>query len=303
VWQGSTVRFRFSGGRVGFALSSAYGQPFFTATVDGKVFPLIQPESLGARYYIFNEDFGPGEHEVCLFKRSEAIFSNIVFDGVVLGPGCALLPPHARRPRRIEFYGDSITSGACNEDPGDDQWENYSTHNNYLAYGAITARELGLDYVCTSVSGTGICHSFNPIFIREIWDKVYPDKDRAAYDFSGQPEPDIIAVNIGQNDYGFSNQNGLPFPAGFGPGYLELLRAIRGKNPNAKIVCLIGGMDAWEGSAALRETWKDAVAELEAADPKISHYVFKSRSPGHPRLPAQAELARELVAFLKENIV
>jgi lysophospholipase L1-like esterase len=300
VWQGSTIRARFRARRIGFALSSAWGQNFFTINIDGNLYRL-KADILGAHYYLLQTELTPGEHELTLFKQSEASISNVVFDGLVLDGEGELLPAPESHQRRIEFYGDSITAGACDEDPGDDQWDDYSTHNNYLAYGALAARELGLDYVCTAVSGTGLCHSFNPIFMAEVWDKIYPDKSARAYDFPSQLEPDIIVINLGQNDFAYPRSLGLPFPADFAGRYVNLVRAIRERNQHARILCAIGGMDAWTESAEFRAAWTQATNALQTNDGNLRALRFEAYSPRHPRVDVQAAMAKELVAFLRDS--
>jgi hypothetical protein len=195
-----------------------------------------------------------------------------------------------------------MTAGACNEDPAEDQYADYSTHNNYLSYGSITARNLNTEYVSIAVSGTGICYSWNPVFMADIYDKLYPDKTSKRYDFSGR-KPDIVVINLGQNDYGYPANKGLPFPSDFTEKYVQLVRNIRSLYPDAKIVCAEGGMSAYHDSKELQAAFTKAIDELKTTDKKLYSFIFTAFSYNHPRIDTHAKLAEELTAFLKTEVL
>ncbi len=138
--------------------------------------PTLEPEE---SYDIVGLD--PNKpHEVTIHKNTEAQKGAVIFKGFDLNGG-TLLPP-TRRPRRIEFIGDSIVCGYGNEgknatcpfevkvrevrdatgkplvDEKSGQPVAVSvplTENQYLAFSSIAARELDADAVtvCWSVKG------------------------------------------------------------------------------------------------------------------------------------------------------
>lgn len=301
IWQGSELRVRFSGQRIGFRFAEAWGQNYYNVIIDGEVHLLrLIPE--GTRDYLLSVTLPPGIHEVVLFKRSEALFGQATFGGLILEPTARIEAKPEPLPLRIEFYGDSITAGACNEDPADDQYDDLKTHNNYLAYGAITARALNAEYVCIAVSGTGICYSWNPVLLPEVFDRTKPDTGSPCYAFNDR-QPDLVVVNLGQNDYGFTLVEGIAFPLDFAQKYREFIRKIRNLYPSAHIICAIGGMTAYRESAELRTAFTQAVTKLAAEDSRIHSFVFSAFAVNHPRVTVHWQLAEELTGFIKNEVL
>jgi hypothetical protein len=301
IWQGTEIRTRFSGRRLGFRFSGAWGQNFFNVIIDGEI-RVLQLAEGGTYDYRLREELTDGLHELILHKRTEGKFSGCIFRGILLEREAQLGPKLEPLPLRIEFYGDSITAGACIEDAGPDQYDDLSTHNNYRSYGAITARDIKAEYVCIAVSGIGVCYSWNTLLISDFYDRLYPDPNGPRYGFLGR-KPDIVVLNIGQNDYGYSAIKDVAFPTDFKEKYVGLIRNIRSLYPDARIVCAMGGMSAINDSAEFQATFLKAVAELQSADPKIHSLVFTAYTYNHPRTDTHEKMATQLTAFLKKEVL
>jgi lysophospholipase L1-like esterase len=200
----------------------------------------------------------------------------------------------------MEFFGDSIMVGACNEDGATDQWENRSTHNNALSYTTLTAGSFTADYRCMAVSGMGIATGYVEEKAGKVWNRVYPLTGSRPADLKSW-QPDVAFVNFGENDDSFSRTQQQPFPAGYTPGYVALVKAMRAAYPKTHFVLLRGGMYGGSQSTSLREAWEKVVKEVEATDPEISHYVFTHWSSTHPRASDDRALADELIAWLKRQ--
>jgi hypothetical protein len=300
IWQGTEARLRLSGGRIGARFANAWGPNCYNLIVDGQERSFRLAEG-GAHDYLLDGFLPEGSHEVSLWKRSEAYSSHAAFLGFLADPDARLGPLLPERPLRMEFFGDSITAGACNEDPGEDQYLDPYTHDAYLSYGAIAARELGADYVGTAVSGVGLCYSWNPRLMPGIWDRLYPEADSRPYAFSGR-KPDVAVIALGQNDHGYPLSVGKPFPDDFAQRYIGLGRSIRSVYPEAYIVCAIGGMTAYRESPELRDAFGQAVSELKRGDGRVLSIVFKAASRAHPRVAVHRKLADELESFLRKNL-
>jgi hypothetical protein len=298
IWQASRISLDFEGDALGLRFDHAKGQCFFNADVDGSNTVVevregdpVTPATLAG--------FGPGRHHLVLFKRSEADAGTACFLGVTLAAGeKAWAPPARVYQLRMEFFGDSITVGACNEDGDTDQWDNRRTHNAAFSYAALTAGAFSADYRNIAVSGMGIVTGWVDKKAGEVWDKTCPNPASLRADLT-QWVPQVVFVNFGENDDSYPKAHGQPFPAGFTDGYIALVRAIRAAYPAAHIVLLRGGMFGGANSEPLRQAWESAVTQLEAADPAISHFVFKHWTSNHPRVPDDRAMADELIAWLK----
>ena len=300
IWQASRISLDFDGNTLGLDFNNAKGQCFFNATVDGSNTVVeiregkpAQPATLAG--------FGPGRHHLVLFKRSEADAGTVHFRGVELAAGeKALAPPAPVYRLRMEFFGDSITVGACNEDGSADQWDNRRTHNAALSFAALTAAAFPADYRNTAVSGMGIITGWVDRTAGQVWDKTYPNPASPHANLTNWV-PQVVFVNFGENDDSYPRAHGQPFPAAYTDGYIALIRAIRTAYPIAHIVILRGGMFGGAQSEPLRQAWESAVRQLEAADPAISHFVFKHWTPNHPRVADDRAMADELIAWLKQQ--
>ena len=80
-----------------------------------------------------------------------------MFRGAELAAGAEALALAAPAYRlKIEFFGDSITAGACNRDGATDQWTDFRTHNYALSWAHLTATALGGDDRAMAYSGMGV---------------------------------------------------------------------------------------------------------------------------------------------------
>ena len=298
VWQGSRIRIDFTGDQLALCWDGLDGQNFFDLHVDGAQAIFAVPAGAGQRIACPLPLTG-GRHRLLLFKRSEASAGTARFKGIEIAGGADVIAPADPGYRMaMEFVGDSITAGACNEDGPADQWDDRRTHNNALSYGAMTAAAFDADYRNTAVSGMGVITGWSPVLAEQVWDRVYPNPASPKADPAAWT-PDVIFVNLGENDDSFTRAKGKPFPAAFSAGYVSLVRAIRSSHPAASIVLLRGGMYGGAKSAELRKAWEAAAAELEGADPHIAHFVFQHWSSNHPRVGDHRAMADELIAWLK----
>ncbi|MBC7377365.1 MAG: hypothetical protein H7346_08025, partial [Burkholderiaceae bacterium] len=158
-WSGSEIRARFTGTRLALRFAPVYGISHFTVEIDGRRHVLslrATDKNAGVQDWRLREPLLAGTHTLRIVKRTEGSQAEARFLGLLLAPDGRLRGPPPARPLRLEFYGDSITAGACNGDLGDDQYEDLSTHDGTRAYGALVAERLDADYVGIAVSGIGI---------------------------------------------------------------------------------------------------------------------------------------------------
>jgi lysophospholipase L1-like esterase len=300
IWQASRISVDFEGDTVSVLFDRAKGQSFFNAVVDNSIHVIEVREGSDPRGATIS-GLGAGRHHLVLFKRSEADAGIVRFRGVKLAPGAKVwAPPEAKTGLRVEFFGDSITVGACNEDGDTDQWDNRLTHNAASSYAALTAEAFSADYRNIAVSGMGIATGWVAVKAGEMWDRLYPSASSERADLRSWT-PDVVFVNLGENDDSYPRAHNQPFPAGFTEGYVSLVRAIRAAYPKAHIVLLRGGMFGGAQSEPLRKAWEAAVVQLEGTDRAISHFVFRHWTRNHPRTADHRTMADELTGWLTQQ--
>src|SRR5471030_1563788 len=124
------------------------------------------------------------QHTILICKDTESNIGYIDF----LGFRCkGLLSLPARPKRKIEYFGDSITSGTGMDlsvvPCGKGQW--YDQHNAYMSYGPLTSRNLDAQWQLTALAGVGLVHSCCDmnVLLPQIYDKVFLRNDTIPWNF------------------------------------------------------------------------------------------------------------------------
>jgi lysophospholipase L1-like esterase len=300
VWQASRISIDFEGDTLTLLFDRPTWQTYFNAQIDNSTSIVDVNAGMPAKGTAFT-GLGKGRHHLVLSKRSEASAGSVHFNGIQIDDGAKVWAsaPVAYK-LRTEFFGDSKTAGACNEDPNADQWDTRRTHNGLLSYAAMTAEAFKADHRNVTVSGMGIITGYVDVNAGQMWNKIYPKASSPVADLKAWV-PDVVFVNLGDNDESFTVKQKQPFPADFNDGYISLVRAIRAAYPKAHIVLLRGGMYGGMHSKPLDAAWKYIVAQLEAGDKNISHFIFKYQAMNHPRVAEDRILADELITWLKQQ--
>lgn len=307
IWEGTEVQFSFSGTKLGLRFKNSNSETsYYNVTVDDQIY-LLHMEPRIECDYVLEKKLKDGNHTCKIFKRNEAGMID-TFCGVDVeikrgrkSTGKLGAKPEPL-PKKIEFYGDSITAGVCTETEGNDSYETDQmiTHNAYTSYPAIVCRDLGYELSDIAVGGTGITCSWNDYIISKSWKKLYAKSYGADYDFSTGRTPDIVVLNLGQNDFGYPASKGEKISPDFMDRYFEMLSEIRNQYPDAWIICATGGMSAIKDCKELGKGITDAVKKMD--DPKILEMTYKAFTYNHPRVDTHILMAKQLEKFIQEKI-
>ncbi len=239
------------------------------------------------------------EHTVIICKDTESNIGYIDF----VGFRCEkLLSLPSKLTRKIEYFGDSITSGTGMDlsvipcDKG--QW--YDQHNAYMSYGALTSRNINAQWQLTALAGVGLVHSCcnMNVLMPQIYDKVFLRNDTIAWNFRDY-QPDVVAICLGQND---GPKQDSTF---FCSTYVNFIKAIRQHYPKADIICLTSPM----GDNTLTPVMKRYLTAITGAvnadgDKKVYKYFFSKQyhngCGGHPDLADHKLIADELTGYIKQ---
>ena len=308
-WPGTSIKANFTGTSLALTLDDRLGKNYFDVFVDGETqHPFVLEAKQGEQTYVISTALKPGSHSLEIYKRTEGEEGATGFKGLLLDADAKLLPAPARPIRRIEIYGDSITSGAGNEGADNSADHLLSEKNNYWAYGAITARNLNAELHTISQSGIGIMISWFPFTMPQFYDQLSAvGNNDSRWDFT-RWTPDVVVVNLLQNDSWLIDREKRlqPIPSDEQriQAYIKFVRAIRAKYPKAQIICALGSMDA-----TANEKWpgyiSSAVAKMKKThkDDKLDTIFFEFTGYGqHPRIAQHKANATLLSAFIKQKM-
>ncbi len=315
IFAGTTITLRFKGRRADIKLLNHkfYNTQELGVVIDGRVLKLTFEDSSQPITLTAVQNLEDTEHELIIYKRQDAShyfeFLGFYIDGDIL-------PAKEKPSRRIECYGDSVSSGqvceACDYlGKSDPDGHNGSYDNVWYSYSMITARNLGAQIHNIAQGGiavldkTGYFHMPDCIGLETAYDKLcyFPEGGYSDWDFS-QYTPQVVIMAVGQND---PHNEGNPdnnitepvFRSRWTTKYKEILKSIRAHYPRAVIILattLLYHDKVWD--EAIEECMKALMAE---GMDNIYHFLYKRNgcgTPGHPRILEQYEMATELTAFI-----
>lgn len=322
-WAASSATVRFRGTRLSVTVraNSLWGCSALGLVVDGRVskVPLLRENNGKEMTFVLADGQDAGqEHTVILYKRLDASYDYTV---VSFDTDGEFLPALPRPALRLEFYGDSVTSGACIECVDyvgrPDPCSNDSCYDNsWYGYAWQTARALGAEVHTVSqggisvFNGTGYFHGPDTIGMEDSWDKLcyFPEAgELTAWDFS-RFVPQAVVFAIGQNDHHDAVRNTddltVSDPAyreKWKEGYKAIVRGVASHYPAETkyvfILTLLMHGAEWD------EAIDEIVNELKDEGIDASHFLFRrngAATPGHPRIPEHNEMAEELTVYLRK---
>lgn len=217
---------------------------------------------------------------VKILKLSEAAESTMGL-GKITVTGTDVKPT-AEKDLKIEFIGDSITCGYGVDDEVKEHHFSTSTEDATKAWAFKAAQKLDADYSLVSYSGHGIISGYsgdgNKV-TSQLVPKIYSQFAKSYGNYDGvfsvstikwdfsKFQPDFVVINLGTNDASYCGAD-KEKAADYTAQYVEFLKTIREKNPDAHIICALGVM-----GDSLYPALKMAVEDYtaETGDTKVSH--------------------------------
>ncbi len=309
-WPGSSVKIYFEGTGLQAMLKDEKGANYFNIIIDNDSIFRIRLDTSKKLYHLA-KNLAKGKHSLEIFKRTEWSKGKTWFYSFDLDKETVLLNPPIDKKRMIEFYGNSITTGFAIEDYTGDSPDSIYT-NNYLTYGALTARHYNAKYSCIARSGIGIMASWFPLIMPEMYNRLDPTDPMDFWNF-GNETPDIVVINLFQNDSWLVNspkRKEYKYRFGTKPppnedfiiqSYRRFVQLIRDEYPEAHIICALGSMDITRKDSPWPTYVEKAVASL--VDEKIyTHFFPYANLSGHPEVEHHKKMSESLIRFIDENI-
>lgn len=256
---------------------------------------------------------GKGEHTVWIYKATEAHTGAVVVSKIAADK---IKPLRLSKAPLIEFIGNSITCGAAADtaDVPCGAGNYHDQHNAYMAYGPRLGRDLGMNYMLSSVSGIGIYRTWNsegPAMPQVYENLDFQITNATKWNFKTY-SPKIISIALGTND--LSNGDGKnerkPFDATvFTSRYVNFIKLIKSKYPKAQIVLLSSPMAKDDSRDLLQKCLTAIKGQIDTAYPSdrpIQTFFFAQMNAkgctGHPSVEDHLVLANELKPFFQQLV-
>ena len=254
---------------------------------------------------------------VQILKVSESAQSLLGIESLTLDAKVEI-SPSAQRKTKIEFIGDSITCGYGVDDLNKNHHFKTSTEDSTKTYAFKTAAALEADWSFVSASGWGIISGYSGdgkkysnMQIPAVYDRLgvswgstingmNPVEKVWNFDYF---KPDVVVVNLGTNDASYTKGRADRCEE-FKTAYVDFIKKIREKNPDAYIICSLGIM-----GGDLYSYISQAVAEYSVAtgDRRLSAFKFDNQNSAdgiaadwHPSEKTHSKAATKLVMKIRE---
>ncbi len=321
-WTYSGFSLRFEGTGVSARLTTSTTNPsyygYLNVYVDGALAPANTVcVNKNDQWYQLIDGLDEGVHTIEVRKRNEAVYGESATIGVrelSVKDGQFIVEAPEEPKLRIEFIGDSITSGFGNMvTDGSGNIFTTATEDGTMTYATLTGRALNADVHV--ISRSGICYVTG-----SNRDSIFNDYSKTAalpghqnctdsWDFEAEPN-DVVVINLGTNDSGATIGGKQITSDEMKAQAIEFIHMVRKYNPDALIVWAYGMMDQGRKNAI-----RDAV---DAVNDEGDENVFFSLLPlqnktqngvgvhGHPTVQshilAAEVLSRTLAEILDEKI-
>ena len=343
---GSQIEFKIKAQEIWVQVESDYDthEVWLCAWVNGRHISRFMAEK-GKTWICLARNLNPEkENLVSLMRDTQAMSADgnqiLLVHHVAVSKGTVFLPVPERK-LKLEFIGDSITSGEglCGNT---DEWDWISTWISVMDnYAVKAATELNADFNIMSQCGWGVITGWDnnvKCSIPQYYEKVsglnWGQSQKALvagddFDFSSF-QPDYIFVNLGTNDSGAFNQplwkdpetgieykmrkdeKGNPLEEDalkLSKGISDFLKLIRKHNPKARICWIWGMISLPEISPYIQKGVDMFVSETgdKNTDTMIldgmecEKYLEDKGSRGHPGSLTHLLASRKIKKYIEEH--
>jgi Carbohydrate esterase 2 N-terminal/GDSL-like Lipase/Acylhydrolase family len=304
-WAGVYIIAKFEGTSCSIRLDDEKNE--YAVTIDEYAPKLLKADGSNV-YEVASGLHGSISHTIMIQKRTEPLVGKGIFMGFVLDKGKKLLPSPQRPERRIEFIGNSMTSGYGVEGKNHDCHFSIETENACMSYASIAARALKADYSLVSYSGRGVVRNYGDKNKTSAVPMPYLYNRTCFYDSTnkwnfGSWLPQAVVINLGTND--FSTQ---PYPDKkvFEDAYNKLINRVRRLYPEVTIFCICGPMIQEPCLTYIKEVveqqQKKETRDKDVYFIEIKRSIMNEFDWGcdwHPNVQGSSKIANVITPFIK----
>ncbi len=248
--------------------------------------------------------FEEGTHSFEIVKLTESV--NNSFALVRAETDGEFLPCKEARALKIEFIGDSITTGFGTLAPLG--YGEYKTKEQDVtkAFPYLTAKALGAEYYAIAAGGWPIYKSkYADHAIPEIYENVDFFRNTEKWNFSSFC-PDVVVITLGTNDFSYlsdlSEETRAKERARVKEEFIAFLRRVAALNESAKIFLLCGFFEY----AGLLPLTEEAAKQSEISNVFVietnSAVSLSDVRAGHPGRKTHCVAAKKLVEAIRKAV-
>lgn len=314
---GSAVEFQFTGTSLDITIHadasySIENPPRYAILFNDT---LITDELISAKEKVINVINSNTEVSgiVKVIKLSEAANGSIGIGNIAIKSNSDTpIVPVAKKSLTIEFIGDSITCAYGVEANNEYEHFSTSTENFMKSYAYLTAKKLNADYSTLCYSGHGVISGYTTdekntaLLVPPYYDGVSKQWDYKDIKWNFKDNPvDIVLINLGTNDDSYLKFDYENRSNEFISGYVDFLKVVREKNPNAKIICtmgLMGGHDTFNyiQKAILEYTSQTGDSNISSFELTMQNFNNGLGADWHPSAKSQELCSDEVVKNIQE---
>lgn len=276
---------------------SAGRNAYVRLTVDGRTERIRLPK--GEKR--ITRDFPRGEHLFEIIKLTESANNSLAVEKVETDG--RFLPPKEESALKIEFIGDSITTGfgvLSRETYGE-----YKTKEQDVtkAFPYLTARALGASYQVVAAGGWGIARSkYSPYMIPDFYENVDLLRNADKWDVSAF-SPDYFVVTLGTNDFSYLADLSEPMRseerAAVKARFLSFLKGLLKRK--GKLILVYGFFD-YPDLGVMTEEVKSELSSPRVLTLRVqSMNSLSDVKAGHPGKRVHAAAAKRLTALIRRE--
>lgn len=318
-WTGSGIVFNFRGkGDVILTLTQSGIDRFYHVIADGTERE-IHIRSAEKSPVTIAENLPDGEHRIEFYKEMQC-FNPVTIHGISLD-GTLLQKPNDSE-LLIEFVGDSITSGSCCLGLNKDDWA-WHRDDGMHSYGIYAAKILGADYSFISrgagtlipsaketvAEHTSLPEVYSHTLHIKAADGEYNGNADDFWDFEKNRTANIIVINLGTNDWGVAQKQGITakdeFLSLFENSLANFVKYAAEKNgKSTKFVFAYGMMCTQEDM--LVPAYKNTAAALQKEGFSVFYCPLPTDKDGtaeHPQVKGHIKAGKVLAEFIKNNVL
>ena len=300
---GASLKGRFRGERLSLNL---FSEPtvkgrnaYIRLTMDGARRRVRLP--VGEKVLSFT--FPAGEHTFELIKLNESESNSLALISATTDG--EFLPVIEGEKPKIEFIGDSITTGFGVRAKRADEEYTTATQDVTLAYSYSTARALNAEMEICAASGWGLYKSkYAENAVPDFYENIDLTRNREKYDFSFRP--DVIVLALCTNDFSYlADLAGEEREREYATLKRKSIAFIKKLLQRAPVVWVYGfsGSESQKGLPAfIEEVWLETeCSNFYTLQVKDSHSL-NDICAGHPGRRTHKLASRRLARFLRSLI-